>query len=132
MGTRIGFRGCEKVDRKRMIGKRKAEQIARSGKITWGEIQATLRRAYEAGAANEDRAVVNKSFTKAAEYNLMCKYTAGYDPDLVVDSGRYSTWIGARHVIHEFGKFWQGWQPERKTKRTLPPPAHQPAIEPPF
>jgi hypothetical protein len=116
----------------RKIGKRTAEKIAKSGKITWGEIQATLRRAYEAGAANEDRAVVNQSFTKAASYNLMCDYTKDYDPELVVDGRRYSAWIGARHVLHEFGQFWQGWRPEPKKRRTLPKPSHQPAIEPPF
>jgi hypothetical protein len=105
---------------------------SRAGEITWGEIQATLKRAYETGAANEDRSVVNKGLSKAVMYNFMCDYTKDRDPDLVVDNGHYPTWIGARHVLHEFGQFWQGWRPEPKKKRTLPKPSHQPAIEPPF
>lgn len=111
--------------------KSEAEKIARSGKITWGEIQATLKRAYDAGAANESRSVVNKGFSKAAIYNVMCKYAKDYDPALVVDSGHYGKWIGARHVLIEFGKFWQGWRPETKQK-VQPKPHHQAAITPPF
>lgn len=116
----------------RKIGKRTAERIAKSGKITWGEIQATLRRAYEAGAANEDRAVVNKNLSKATVFNLVCEYAVDRDPDSAVDSETPPAWISARRALIEFGQFWQGWTPEPKAKRALPAPSHQPAIEPPF
>lgn len=111
--------------------KSEAEKIVRSGKITWGEIQDTLRRARKAGATDERRAVVNKGFTKATSYNIMCRYAKAYAPDQVVNAGHYNTWIGARHILVEFGCFWQGWRPE-KIKKTLPKPVHQPPIDIPF
>ena len=113
------------------MNKSSAEKIVRSGNVTWGQIQATLRRAYEAGACDERRAVVNKSFTKATSYNIMIGYAKEYDADRVVDGSRYGEWVGARHILIEFGRFWDGWKPERKTK-TLPKPHHEPPIDLPF
>lgn len=111
--------------------KHEAEKIARSGKITWGEIQGTLRRAKDAGATDDRRAIVNKSFTKATNYNIMCGYAKDYDAARIVDGKRFGEWIGARHILIEFGRYWEGWRPERKVK-TMPKPHHQEPIDIPF
>ena len=113
------------------MNKSTAEKIARSGNVTWGEIQDVLRKAHEAGACDECRAVVNKSFSKATSYNIMAGYAKEYDAAKVVDGSRFAEWVGARHILVEFGRFWNGWRPEQKTK-TLPKPHHQSPIDPPF
>jgi hypothetical protein len=111
--------------------KGEAEKIARSGMIRWGELQETLKRAFESGAANEHRAIVNKSFDKATSYNFMCGYAKKYSPSRIVDNKRYGEWVGARHILVEFGRFWEGWRPECKQKPESPL-HHQVAMEPPF
>ena len=114
------------------MNRKQAEDIARSGKVTWGEIQDVLHRAFEAGAADERRATVNKGFTKATSYNIMCGYAKGYERERIIDSNRYGEWVGARHILVEFGKFWEGWKPEPQPKKRIPPPTHQEPHEPPF
>lgn len=114
------------------MNKAKAKQIARSGKITWGDLQATLRRAHEAGATDERRGVVNKGLTKAASYNIFVRYAKEHSSDDVVNKHIYSDWIGAQHIIREFGEFWEGWVPEERPKVEPPPPTHQPPVDCPF
>jgi len=109
--------------------KHEAETIARSGKVTWGEIQGLLSRAYDAGAADGRRASVNKSFSKGTSFNIMWDYASEHGPNHVVDSRCFGEWIGARHCLVEFGEFWEGWRPEQK-QISLPDPVHQPARAP--
>ena len=109
---------------------KQAETIAKSGKITWGELQATLQQAYDAGAADDRRGTVNNGLDKATMFNIMSGYAKEYTPDQVVSLKRWE-WLGAVHILREFGEFWEGWMPEIKRK-TLPPPHHSEAVNPEF
>ena len=111
------------------MNKSTAEKIAKSGQVAWGQIQALLQQAYGAGAADESRSAVNKSFSKGAMFNVMWGYAKEYSPDRIVDGRCYDEWIGARHCLVEFGCFWDGWTPD-KHSIILPDPIHQEAIAP--
>jgi len=108
-----------------------ARRIAQSGKITWGELQETLKRAYRAGAANDKQSIVNRSFTKATSFNIMCRYAGKYTAAEFVNPKRHANWLGAQHILREFGHFWEGWRPEEK-EVVKPSLHHQEAVEPSF
>jgi len=109
-----------------------AKRIALSGKITWGELQQTLVRAFEAGSCDERRAVGNKALSKAASYNVMIGWAKQYFESTVVDTYHAPHWIWAMRILREFGEFWEGWQPPQKERPAMKEPVHQEAIEPPF
>lgn len=107
-----------------------AKKIATSGKITWGEIQQTLKRAFEAGKADGRRSVVNKGLSKAHTYNIVGNAIRDYDPDQIVSRTSYGEYCGAMHILRDFGEFWEGWRPDPKPPR--PAPARTTAVEIPF
>jgi len=109
-----------------------AKRIALSGNITWGELQQTLVRAYEAGSCDTKRAIGNKALSKAASYNVMVGYAQEYPECMVVDNKHAIIWLGAMNILREFGEFWEGWRPPQKPKPVMKDPVHQEAIEPPF
>jgi hypothetical protein len=96
--------------------------------ITWGDIQDMMKHAYADGAANEKRAIVNKSFSKGTSFGILWKGVVGHPAEDTVPEG-VSGW-GARNCLREFGAYWTGWRPEKK-KRDWPAPFHI-APEPPF
>ena len=107
-----------------------AKKIATSGKVTWGEIQQTLKRAFEAGKADDRRSVVNKGLSKAHTYNIIGAAIKDYSPSLVISRTNYGEYCGAMHVLRDFGEFYNGWKPE--PKKPLPQNATTDAIEIPF
>jgi len=112
------------------MNKALAKQIATSGKVTWGEIHDTLKRAFDAGAANERRSVVNKGLSKAHTYNIVGGAIKDYPPGKIISRTSYGEYCGAMHILRDFGEFYEGWRPEPKPR--LPPNATTPAIEIPF
>ena len=103
-----------------------AKQIALHG-ITWGDIREMMLRAFDAGAADERRSIVNKSFTKATCFNILYECIETYDTNSIVVKGNLA--LGAIHCLREFGDYWDGWRPDAK-KQDLPPPVHREAIDP--
>lgn len=112
------------------MNKSTAKKIATSGKITWGEVQQTLKRAFDAGKADDRRSVINKGLTKAHTYNIVGGAIKDYHPDRIISQTNYGEYCGAMHILRDFGEFWEGWCPE--PKQPLPEPAHTQAIEIPF
>ena len=104
-----------------------AKQIATSGKITWGEIQQTLKRAFDAGKADGRRSVVNKGLSKAHTYNIVGAAIKDYSPDRTISRTNYGEYCGAMHILRDFGEFYRGWKPE--PKNPLPQNATTDAIE---
>ena len=109
------------------MNKARAVRIAKSGQITWGEIQQMMQRAYDAGVTDERRGTVNSSLSKGAAYNILGKIAVRYPPAQAVSPNNHTEWLGARHCLWEFGQFWQGWTPRAKEKPERPPPMHQDA-----
>ncbi|HUT02785.1 MAG TPA: hypothetical protein VM163_02710 [bacterium] len=114
------------------MNKATAKRIAQSGQIAWGELQQTLKRAFDAGAANETRGKVNKGLSRASSYTILGNMAKGYAPACSVDPKNPFEWLGAQNILREFGDFWEGWQPEPEPKRVQPEPLHKPAVEIPF
>ena len=86
-----------------IMGKRKAQTIARSG-ITWGQIHAMLDRAHVAGVETDPRqSRVNKQFTKAQIFDIL-DVREGYAPERAVTSTRDR--LVAVNCLREFGEFW--------------------------
>jgi len=112
------------------VNKSTAKKIATSGKVTWGEIHQTLRRAFEAGSADGRRSVVNKGLSKAHTYNIVGAAIKGYPPDRVISKTNYGEYCGAMHILRDFGEFYEGWRPD--PKEPLPPHATTEAVEIPF
>jgi len=99
------------------MNKTTAKKIATSGKVTWGEIQQTLKRAFDAGRADARQSVVNKGLCKAHTYNIVGVSIKDYSPDRVISRTNYSEYCGAMHVLRDFGEFYEGWKPEPKAAR---------------
>ena len=103
-------------------------QKRRQVRVLGAEVRAADRRDQHPAR----RGVVNKGLTKAASYNIFVGYAKRYSSDVVVNKHIYSDWIGAQHIIREFGEFWAGWVPEERPKVEPPPPTHQPPVDCPF
>lgn len=103
------------------MNKRIAREIVERG-ITVGDLRATLKRAYEDGAANDKRSRLNKGCSKAVAFNIMVRGTKGEDSDKVPTHGIHT--IGATNVLREFGKYWGGWTPELPKCRKQPRDYH--------
>ena len=112
------------------MNKSTAKKIATSGKVTWGEIQQTLKRAFDVGKADDRRSVVNKGLSKAHTYNTIGRGIKDYPPSQIIGPD-FLEYHPATIVLRDFGEFYQGWKPEAKSK-TLPPHATTEAIELPF
>jgi len=109
--------------------------IAQSKHIKWGEVQQTLKRAFDAGACNAERSRTNPSFSKARIYNMFVEWVKDFDPDQKVMDTRGSfsiPWIAAQRVIYEFSEYWEGWRVEKREPPPLPKVHHEEPIEPPF
>lgn len=108
------------------MNKTTAEKIIERG-ISWGDLQQMMQRAFDEGAANESRAIVNKGFSKALSFNILWDSIKGEPPLVGVPIG-VSGWHG-RNCLREFGAYWNGWRPAKK-QRDWPPPAHEEALTP--
>jgi len=107
-----------------------AKKIAKSGKVTYGQIRKMLKRAYDAGAANDRRSCVNGGCSKATAYNIFWKGNANtekYPDDRVISGLEY---LGAYNALREFGDFWDGWIPETPKKKKMPDYIHQEPLDP--
>ena len=88
-----------------------ATVISKSGKVTYGQLRDTIRRAYKAGAADDTRSKTNASFSKGAVFNIFCDMLQGNDEhpdDELIRGYRYRI---PYHILREFGDYWEGWIP---------------------
>lgn len=108
--------------------KRLARQISKHDNV-YGELKKMMLAAYDAGAANAERSVINPSFTKGAFFNIFWPTIAQKaDGELVTGYGSIK---GAEHMLREFGQFWDGWVPVMLSKVVvLPTPHHEEPIDP--
>ena len=110
------------------MNKTTAKKIAQSG-ITYGQIKDMLKRAYDAGAANDTVSNVNPGCTKSVCFNILWKGHAKPDDTTIKSMGDI---IGAKNALWEFGDFWDGdiskFKPTRK-KASSTNPFHQEPID---
>jgi hypothetical protein len=110
---------------------RLARRISRND-ITYGQLKEMMRAAYDAGAVNADRSVVNSSFTKGAVFNIFWPTIAKREDDELVTG--YGSMKSAEHMLREFGQFWKGWKgwrpPAVPPKLELSAPYHEEPMDP--
>lgn len=85
------------------MNKTHAKAISESG-ITCSQIKSMLKRAYDAGAANDQRSKINPVMSRAAAFNIFWRAYSEEENRLI----RGVHCIGAKNAIYEFGDYWEG------------------------
>jgi hypothetical protein len=90
------------------VNKYDAVKISQSG-ITYGQIRSMLKRAYDYGAANDDRSTINPILSRASAFNI---FWAGFRSHADTDMVRGVNEIGVSNALREFGEYWEGYRPD--------------------
>jgi hypothetical protein len=95
-----------------IVNKEDAKTISQAG-ITYGQVKGMLKRAYDAGVANDDISTINPSLSRATGFNIFWKaYSVHDDADIV----RGMNELGVASALREFGEYWDGYRPDPRPK----------------